>query len=195
MMYRWIPALVLVPASLLLQGCAPLIVGGAAATGTSIALDDRTTGTVVEDQAIELRVRSALSRIPGMTKQTHINVISYNGIVLLVGEAPSESLRTMAGDTAQSQSKVRRVHNEIKIAAPSAMMVRSSDTVITGKVKTALLNIGIRGADALRVKVVTENGTVYLMGLVTRAEGDKITNAARRVSGVQRIVKLFEHPA
>ncbi len=195
MMYRWIPALVLVPASLLLQGCAPLIVGGAAATGTSIALDDRTTGTVVEDQAIELRVRSALSRIPGMTKQTHINVISYNGIVLLVGEAPSESLRTMAGDTAQSQSKVRRVHNEIKIAAPSALMVRSSDTVITGKVKTALLNIGIRGADALRVKVVTENGTVYLMGLVTRAEGDKITNAARRVSGVQRIVKLFEHPA
>ncbi len=195
MMYRWIPALVLVPASLLLQGCAPLIVGGAAATGTSIALDDRTTGTVVEDQAIELRIRSALSRIPGMTKQTHINVISYNGIVLLVGEAPSESLRTMAGDTAQSQSKVRRVHNEIKIAAPSALMVRSSDTVITGKVKTALLNIGIRGADALRVKVVTENGTVYLMGLVTRAEGDKITNAARRVSGVQRIVKLFEHPA
>jgi osmotically-inducible protein OsmY len=172
-----------------------LIVGGAAATGTSIALDDRTTGTVVEDQAIELRIRSALSRIPGMTKQTHINVISYNGIVLLVGEAPSESLRTLAGDTAQGQSKVRRVHNEIKIAAPSALMVRSSDTVITGKVKTALLNIGIRGADALRVKVVTENGTVYLMGLVTREEGDKITNAARRVSGVQRIVKLFEHPA
>ncbi len=193
MTYRWILALLIVPASLILSGCAPLIVGGVAATGTSIALDDRTTGSVVEDQAIELRIKSALSRISGMSAQTHINTISYNGIVLLSGEAPSESLRTMAGDTAKRQDKVRRVHNEIRVAAPSAMMSRSSDTVITGKVKTALFDVGIRGADPLRVKVVTENGTVYLMGLVTRAEGDKITNAARRVRGVQRIVKLFEH--
>lgn len=194
MMYRWILALLSVPMALLFQGCTPLIVGGAAATGTSIALDDRTTGAVVEDQAIELRIKSALSRIPGMSRQTHINVVSYNGIVLLSGEAPSESLRTMAGETAQRQEKVRLVHNEIRVAAPSAMMARSSDTVITGKVKTALLDVGIRGPDPLRVKVVTENGTVYLMGLVTREEAEKITNAARRVGGVQRIVKLFEHP-
>lgn len=192
MMHRWIFAL-LVTATLLLQGCAPLIVGGAAATGASIALDDRTTGSVVEDQAIELRIKSALSRVPGMSRQTHINVTSYNGIVLLSGEAPSESLRTLAGETAQRQEKVRKVHNEIRVAAPSALMARSSDSVITGKVKTALFDVGIRGADPLRVKVVTENGTVYLMGLVTRTEGDKITNAARRVSGVQRIVKLFEY--
>lgn len=192
MMHRLILAL-FVPAVWLLQGCAPLIVGGAAATGASIAMDDRTTGSVVEDQAIELRIKSALSRISGMSQQTHINVTSYNGIVLLSGEAPSESLRTLAGETAQRQEKVRKVHNEIRVAAPSALMARSSDSVITGKVKTALFDVGIRGADPLRVKVVTENGTVYLMGLVTRAEGDKITNAARRVSGVQRIVKLFEY--
>lgn len=194
MKYRWIPAAALLtPFLLSLNGCAPLVVGGAAATGTAIALDDRTTGSVVEDQAIELRIRSALSRIPGMSKQTHIKVTSYNGIVLLAGEAPSESLRTMAGEAAQRDRKVRRVHNEIRVAAPSSMMSRSSDTVITGKVKTALLDVGIRGADPLRVKVVTVNGTVYLMGLVTRAEGEKITNAARRVAGVQRIVKLFEY--
>ncbi len=195
MMYRWLSATLIIFITQFLNACAPLIVGGAAATGATVALSDRTAGSIVEDEAIELRIKSALSRVPGMSRQTHINVTSYNGIVLLTGEAPSEALRTQAGEIAQHTRKVRRVHNEIKIAAPSSMMTRSSDTVITGKVKTALLDVGIKGADPLRVKVVTENGTVYLMGIVTREEGERITNRARQVSGVQRIVKLFEYPS
>ncbi|MEE9493436.1 MAG: BON domain-containing protein [Gammaproteobacteria bacterium] len=176
-----------------LQGCAPVIIGGVAATTASLLHDRRTTGAVVEDEAIELRIKSALSKVPGMSAQTHINVTSYNGILLLTGEAPSEALRSRANDIAKQTRKVKRVHNEIIIAAPSAMMARSSDALLTSKVKASLLKVKVPGFDPTRVKVVTENGTVYLLGLVTRTEGDAATDIARRLGGVQRVVKLFEY--
>ncbi len=187
------PVILILAAQLVLSGCAPLIVGGAAATGASVVHDRRTTGAIVEDQAIELRIKSALAREPGMSEQTHINVTSYNGIVLLSGEAPTEQLRSRAAEIARQSKKVRRVHNEISLAAPSSMMARSSDSVITTRVKGALLKVKLADFDPSRVKVVTENGTVFLMGLVTQAEGNAATDAARQVSGVQRIVKLFEY--
>jgi osmotically-inducible protein OsmY len=177
---------------MLISGCAPVVVGGAAATA-SIAHDRRTTGSVIEDQAIEMRIKGALAEDAEIDKQAHINVTSYNGIVLLSGEAPSEALRARAGQIAREDEKARRVHNEIQIAAPSAMMARSSDAWITTKVKSALLGVGIKGFDPTRVKVVTENGTVFLMGILTQQEGSAVTDQARQVSGVQRIVKLFEY--
>lgn len=189
----WKPALLILVAPLLLSGCAPLVVGGAAATGVSVVHDRRTAGALIEDQAIELRVKSALKKEPGMSDQTHINVTSYNGVVLLSGEAPTEALRRRAAEIARRTDKVRRVHNELTLAAPSAMMVRSSDALITTKVKAELFKIKIKGFDPSRVKVVTENGTVFLMGLVTRAEAEAAVAVARQVSGVQRIVKLFEY--
>jgi len=187
------PALVLalLAANLLSTGCVPLVVGGAAATA-AVALDRRTAGTVLEDQATEMRIRSAFADVPGLREQTHINVTCYNGVVLLSGESPTEALRSQAGDIAHNSEKVRSVHNEIQIAAPSATMSRTSDAYITSKVKTSLLNVKVKGFDPLRVKVVTENGTVFLMGLVTREESDATTDVTREVGGVQRIVKLFE---
>ncbi len=179
--------------TVLLQACAPLLVGGAA-TGASVAHDRRTAGSVVEDQAIELKAFTELNAQPELKRQGHINVTSFNMIVLVSGEAPSEALRQRAGEVIGAIEKVRRVHNEVVVAAPSALMSRSSDSLITAKVKTSLFNVkGYESFDPTRVKVVTENGTVFLMGILSRAEGDATALAASKVGGVQRVVKLFEY--
>ena len=189
---RWPLIGVLLAISLVDGGCAPVLVGGAATTA-SVAHDRRTTGSVIEDQAIEMRISSALSDDAAIDDQTHINVTSYDAIVLLSGEAPDDALRERAGQIARDDEKARRVHNEIRIAAPSAMMTRMSDGWTTTKVKSSLFGVKLDGFDPTRVKVVTENGTVFLMGLLTEQEGSAVTEQARQVSGVQRIVKLFEY--
>jgi len=174
-------------------GCAPLVVGGAAATTAALMHDRRTTGSVVEDKAIKARVIYALDHAPEVDNNSHINVSTFNGWVLLSGETPTEALRKQAGDLARKQKKVRRVYNELTLAAPSSMMTRSSDAWITTKVKTLLVGLDIKGFDATRVKVVTENGTVFILGLVYHAEADAVVRVAQQVTGVQRVVKLFEY--
>jgi len=193
MRISWLVLSALFLSSTLLSGCVPVVLVGGAAATASIAHDRRTTGTIVEDQAIELRIRNALGKDEDISKQTHINVTSYNAIVLLSGEAPSQTLRTRAGEIARSDKQVRRVHNEIQIAAPSSAMTRSSDSWITTKVKSSLVGLDIKGFDPSRVKVVTENGTVFLMGMVYHKEADAVVARTQQVSGVQRIVKLFEY--
>ena len=176
-----------------LNGCAPLVVGGTA-TGVAVVHDRRTAGTVLEDQAIELKAIGALRKHEDLYKQSHFNVTSYNMMVLLSGETPTEAYKQRAHEIVSRVERVRRVYNELSVAAPSSMMSRSSDTLITGKVKTSLFRIkGLEGFDPTRVKVVTENGTVYLMGLLTRREGDAVAEQARSIGGVQRVVKLFEY--
>ena len=174
----------------LLHGCAAAV-GAGAAGSAAVLYDRRTTGTFVDDGIIELKAYDVLRTDKNLWKQSHINVTSFNNIVLLTGETPSETMRKRVADRVEGVRKVRRVHNEITVAAPSAGLSRSSDTWITGKVKTKLL--ASKEAEAARIKVVTESGTVYLMGLVTRAEADVATDLSRRVSGVQRVVKLFEY--
>lgn len=174
-------------------GCAGLLAAGAA-TGIAVAHDRRTAGQVIEDQEIEFKGAQAIRDDSDLSSQSHISVTCYNGIVLLTGETPTEALRAKATDLVQNIPHVRRVHNEITIAAPSSMMSRSSDTLITAKVKTSLFHIqGYPGFDPTRVKVVTENGTVYLMGLLKHDEATAVTNEVRQVGGVQRVVKLFEY--
>lgn len=174
-----------------LAGCAAAAVGAGAATGAAVAYDRRTAGTFVDDEIIEWKVRKALVDDPDVRTQAHVSVTSFNNIVLLSGEAPSEALKARAAELARQVPSVRGVHNELAIAAPSSMLARSSDTVTTAKVKSALL--AARTADATRVKVVTERGTVYLLGLLTRDEAEQITEVVRRVGGVQRVVRLFEY--
>jgi len=188
---RWIVSGTLLITALLLNGCVPVVVVGVAAATASVVHDRRTAGSIVEDQAIELRVKNALSKDKELKKQSHINVTSYDYIVLLSGETPSEAFRSRAGEIARAQKEVRRVHNELVIAAPSSMMTRSSDSLITTKVKSALFKVKAKGFDPSRVKVVTENGTVFLMGLLYRQEASEVTEQARKVSGVQRIVTLY----
>ena len=174
-------------------GCAPVVVGGAAAGGAALH-SRRTVGTFVDDEGIELKSRLAILEDKELNRQIHINIISYNGVVLMVGQAPTETLRQQAQDIVARTEKVRLVHNEMSIAAPNSLMTRSSDTLITSKVKVALFNIkGIEDFDPTRTKVVTEDGVVYLMGLLYRHEADAVSDQARQVSGVEKIVKVVEY--
>jgi osmotically-inducible protein OsmY len=180
--------------SILLNGCAAAVVGGATATGVNIAHDRRTTGTYIDDEGIELKAGAAIRREKELSSQIHINIISINGVVLLVGQAPTEALRQQAGSITQGIEKVRLVHNEMTVAAPNSMLTRSSDSYITTKVKASLFGIkGQEDLDPSRVKVVTENGTVYLMGLLYQAEANAVAAKASQVDGVQTVVKLFEY--
>lgn len=184
----WPAAALLAP--LLLGGCAATVVGGAAA-GASAAVDRRTTGTLVDDQLIELKAVQLLSEDPPLWEQTHVNVTSYNGVLLITGEAPTATLKQRVADIVRAIPKVRHIHNELSIAAPSTMLSRSSDTYLSAKVKTALLTD--KQVAANNVKVVSENGTVYLMGIASRPEADHATNVVRQVGGVERVIKLFEY--
>ena len=177
----------------LLSACAPVAVGGAA-VGVNAVHDRRTVGTYIDDEGIELKARMAIFDNKDLNRQIHINIISINGVVLLVGQAPTEDLRMQAETITRSIPKVRLVHNEMAIAAPNSYMVRSSDSMITAKVKTSLFGIkGLDDFDPSRVKVVTENGVVYLMGILHQSESNAVTERARQVSGVQKVVKLFEY--
>lgn len=177
--------------SALLSGCAPLIVGGAAATGATVANDRRTTGTFVEDQAIELKIKNTILSDKALNEQSHINVTSFNTNVLLTGEAATEAARNKVIDYAKRTEKVSHVFNEITIAAPSALMARSSDTLLTTNVKTRLF--ADKSIEGTKIKVVTEAGVVYLLGLVSRKQGDLAAQLTSQVSGVQKVVKLFEY--
>ena len=173
-----------------IQGCVAAAATGAVA-GTAAVVDPRTTGTVIEDEAIELKARKALVSNKSVNEQVHINFTSYNTQVLVTGEAPTEELRQQVIEMVRTTEKVKHVYNEVTIAAPSSMVSRSSDTVLTSKVKTKLLaSNDVRGNN---VKVVTEKGIVYLMGLVTRKEADTAADIASQTGGVQKVVKLFEN--
>jgi len=177
----------------LLNGCAAVVVGGAA-VGASAVHERRSVGKMIDDEGIEWKVRSAIHDDKPLSSQSHISVVSLDGAVLLVGQTPTEALREQAEKIAKGVENVRAVHNELSIAAPSTYMTRTSDAYITSKVKTSLFNVkGHDDFDPTRVKVVTENGTVYLMGIVYRSEGDAAATQASKVGGVQKVVKLFEY--
>ncbi len=180
----------IISAMIFLQGCTPIVVG-AAGTGVVVAHDRRTTGTIIEDQAIELKANTAFYEDKEIDESSHVNVTSYNMVVLITGETPSEETRQRIGNMVSEIPKVTHVYNELTVAAPSSLVSRSSDSLITSKVKTKLLTL--KNFDGTRVKVVTEKGIVYLMGLLTHEESDRATDAARRVGGVQRVVKLFQY--
>lgn len=182
--------IILLLVAVLLHGCAAAVVTGGAA-GVSVVTDKRTTGTVIEDQAIELKALRAFSENKEISEKAHLNVTSYNTVVLVTGETPNENLRQQAIDLVAKIQKISQVHNEITIAAPSSLVSRSSDSLITSKVKARLL--AEKDVKSLSIKVVTDKGVVYLMGLVSRREAELATEIARQTSGVQKVVMLFEY--
>ncbi len=185
---RIISLLLIVLVSGSLQGCFPVVAAGVG-TGVMMMQDRRTPGAYIEDEAIETK---AIDRIGKQYKAgVHVNVISYNRNVLITGEAPSEEIRAEIGMLVSAIENVRNVSNELIISAPSSLTSRSSDSLITSDVK--LRFAGDKRFNADHVKVVTENGTVYLMGMVKRAEADAATEMASTTGGVQRVVKLFEY--
>jgi osmotically-inducible protein OsmY len=187
--FRLILLIAAIPALTQLTGCA-LAAGAGLATGAVAGTDRRTTGTFIDDEIIEYKILDVIRLQAEVWDQSHINATSFNNIVLLTGETPSAAFKTRIAQAAASVTKVRSVHDELAIAAPSSMLARTSDTWVTSKVKTILLSE--MKIDGTRIKVVTEKGVVYLMGLVSSAEADKATELARRVGGVERVVRLFE---
>lgn len=178
--------------SVLTSGCGVFIVGGAA-TAASVAHDRRTAGTILEDQAIELKTYQALRDDPERMANARINVTSYDRVVLLSGEVPSSAIAEWATGVANAIDNVTDVHNELAVQAVSSLGSRSNDAWITTRAKSALLQIKIPGFDPTRVKVITERGIVYLLGLVTEAEGQAAVDNIRRVNGVERVVTLFRY--
>lgn len=171
-----------------LHGCATAVVG-AAATGTAVALDRRTAGVVVSDQEIEFRSMTRMS--DALAKNaSHISSTSYNRQLLLTGQVPDDDTRNRATDVAKQIPDVRAVFNELNIAGGASFTSKASDAAITSSVKARLFrNESVPGT---KIKVVTESGAVYLMGLVTQAEASTATEIARTTSGVTKVITLFE---
>ena len=169
-----------------LSACAPLIIGGAAVSAM-VAVDRRTSGAQVEDETIELK---GATRLRELGDRAHVNVTSYNRQVLLTGEVPSEQAKQQAEQIVSRIENVKGIVNELAALPPSSLGQRSSDALITGQVKASLIDEKNLYVGAF--KVVTERGVVYLMGRVTQREADKATQIARTISGVQRVVRIFE---
>jgi osmotically-inducible protein OsmY len=152
----------------------------------------RTLGSKIDDSLIETKVSVNIAKANiDLDKNSHVVVTSYNGVVLLAGQTPRADLKTLAEQAASEVQRVKKVHNEIQVLAPSSLLARNNDAWLTTKIKTQMLtDSAIPGS---RIKVVTENGIVYLLGLLTQAEATRATNLVQGVSGVQKIVKLFEY--
>ena len=169
-----------------LQGCFPLAVTGVGATAL-VASDRRTTGIYIEDENIEWK---AFARSRDFSS-AHVNATSFNRHVLLTGEAPAEDMRKQIEDAIRIIPNVKEVTNEMQVAGASSLASRGNDTLITSNVKARMINN--RKFSPIHVKVVTEAGVVYLMGLVSTEEGDAAVEIARTTSGVSRVVKVFEY--
>ena len=176
-------------AATLLAGCVPLVVAGAVGGTALVATDRRSVGAQADDEAIELKVSNAINTQYG--ESVHAIVTSYNGIVLLSGEVPTQDIWASIGNLAKTTPKVRTVHNELAVGPNASMSQRTNDSYITSKVKTRFVEAN--KFSATHVKVVTERGVVYLMGIVSHAEGDAAGQIAASTTDVVRVVKIFEY--
>jgi osmotically-inducible protein OsmY len=178
----------LVAASSLLQACFPLAITGMG-TAALMATDRRTPGIYIEDETIEWKAVAQLR--DGRFSGSHVNPTSYNRRVLLTGEAPSEEMKKQVEAAVRSVLNAKEVTNEVQVAGASSLASRGNDALVTSNVKARMVNNA--KVSASHVKVLTEAGVVYLMGLVTPAEGEAAAEIARTTSGVNRVVKVFEY--
>ncbi len=176
-----------VASTVLLGGCAAVVVGGAVGTAMMVS-DRRTSGTQIEDQAIELKALTRIRETVG--DRGHINVTSYSRMVLLTGEVASDTDRTALEQAIARIENVRSIVNELAVMGSSSLTARSNDTILTSKVKATYVDA--KDLQANVVKVVTERATVYLMGRVTEREATRAAELARGVSGVQKVVRVFD---
>ena len=188
---RWMmttTAVTVLAASAVLTACAPLLVGGAVGTGVVVATDRRTTGMQVEDQGIELRARRAVREALGDRGRVIVN--SFNRRVLITGTVPTQTDKALVARVVAQVENVREIVDELGVMGDPALSVRSSDTLITTRVKAAFIDA--RDLSANAISVTTERGVVYMMGRVTQREANRAADMARTVPGVQQVVRVFE---
>ncbi len=179
----------IVSISLFLSACAEAVVVGAA--GTAVASNDRRTiGTLVEDENIEIKAVKAIFDNDKLWENSDIDITSFNRVILLIGQTPTRSLKQEAEKLVASIPNVKRVYNEIRVAAPTSSLNYFSDITLTTRIKTALFSED--NLDSSQIKVITEDSEVFLMGLVTKQEAAKAIDIARNVSGVKRVIQAFE---
>ena len=171
-----------------LQGCVEMAAVGAGAAVFGYE-DRRTTGTMVEDEGIELRATNRVSERFG--DRVHVNITSFNRSVLVTGEVPNATTRSEIEKIVQGVPSVRSITNELQVASGTSLSSRATDSTITGKVKARFVDSG--KFSALHVKVVTEAAVVYLLGIVTEAEANEAVEIARTTGGVRKVVKVFEY--
>ncbi|PSL15403.1 osmotically-inducible protein OsmY [Marinobacterium halophilum] len=184
------PLIAMVLASTVLTGCSSLV----SATREEPIQEDqgsRTLGRYLEDESIETKTLVNISKGSQALAQSHINVVSYNAQLLLIGQVPDEQVKQEAERIANQVRHVRKIHNELEVAGPTSTIVRSNDVYLTSRIKVQML--ADKRVSGGRIKVITENGVVYLMGLVTPAEADIAVDITRSVTGVRKIVKVFEY--
>lgn len=172
----------------LLSGCAPLLIGGAILGGSMVVTDRRSSGTQLDDQAIELKSINRVAETVG--DRGHVNVTSFNRQLLITGEVPTEADKTRVEQALARIDTVRAVVNEAVVAANSSLAARSNDALLTSKVKASMVDA--KDVQVNTFKVVTERSVVYLMGTVTEREANRASDIARGVSGVRKVVRVFD---
>ncbi len=175
---------------MLLQGCAGAVMVGAVG-GAMMANDERPVKTQLDDTNTDFVITSALLKQEDIKKQTNITGVSVNGNVLMIGQAPNSMLRDKAIKVVQDLKLGGKIHNQIRIGNPTSFTTRSNDTWVTTKVKGRMLNE--KDLDITRVKVITENGEVFLLGLINRSQADLAVDIARNTAGVRKVVRVFEY--
>jgi len=183
-------SLIILGTVVLLQGCAAAVVAGTASAITA-ANDRRTIGSQIDDSNIEIKASIAISEVDRLQKFAHISAVSVNGIVLLVGQVANEEMKNEANRAIESVAGIRKIHNQIRIGSNIGVTTQTHDSWLTSKVKAQLLTA--KNISSNNIKVVTENAEVFLMGLVSDAEAEQAVNIARNVSGVERVIKVFEY--
>ena len=178
--------------TVLITGCGAVVVGGAAAGGAAVGSDSRGASDIVYDNSISQQAQMRLASNPDLQDKTHIAASSYNGMLLLTGQTPTPEQRTEAVDTVKNVPGVKMIYDEITIGQPTPMKVRSNDAWLTTKVKSKLL--GTKNLKSGSIKVITEDSTVYLLGIVPPSQANLAANSASQVDGVKKVVKLFETP-
>lgn len=176
----------------LLTGCAaPLVIAGGAAAGVMVARDNRSPEIMLNDERIELSSQERITANAELLANSHINITSYNGVVLITGEVLLPMYKTQVEKLVREERGVREIRNALRIAPASSTESRRNDTVLTSRVLSRLFDA--ENIESNNVKVVSENATVYLMGMLSREEAERVVQVARRTPGVARIVKVFEY--
>jgi len=186
--YRVFTFLILVT----LASCSTILVNTTNRDGMQEDPTERTAGAIVEDRSIETKIAVNMQAIEPAFRKSSFDVVSHNGVVLLIGQVESSELKSKAAEIAsQASAKIKRIHNEIEVSGRTGILSRSNDTWIATKVRTLMLaNAEVPSG---QVRVVVENGAVYLMGIISQSEGDNAANIARNVTGVTKVVKVFEY--
>ncbi|MCW8890704.1 MAG: BON domain-containing protein [Sedimenticola sp.] len=192
-MRKTLPLILLASLSIsLLQGCATAVVGGAA-TGASVIHDRRSAGTILDDKTITIKIMNELLNQPELREHSSMSASSFNHLVLLTGQAESEGYRAQFEQIAARTPMVKRTVNEVQVGPNATLTEQSKDSWITSKAKVELFSIKLPGFDPTRVKVITEKGVVYLMGMVTPEESTAVVEKVRYLDGVKKVVKVFEY--